>query len=178
MEAVGQLTDKFYYTDCLFFGAIISATDPGMAQSLSHGGPACVWGHAIEGCVCVQWRCWPFSTSSTQTGISTPCCSEKVSWTTLWPSCFRRKENRNTSTRFLFLPGGGWNTDVRQLQTPKRRCSTLWLILYHAINQSLFSATLQTFAQRSSVLHYDRLAVHVHHFCEVVVVFIIISGLL
>uniref|UniRef100_A0A674MER4 Sodium/hydrogen exchanger n=1 Tax=Takifugu rubripes TaxID=31033 RepID=A0A674MER4_TAKRU len=28
MEAVGQLTDKFYYTDCLFFGAIISATDP------------------------------------------------------------------------------------------------------------------------------------------------------
>uniref|UniRef100_A0A8C4FF29 Solute carrier family 9 member 7 n=1 Tax=Dicentrarchus labrax TaxID=13489 RepID=A0A8C4FF29_DICLA len=25
---VGQLTDKFYYTDCLFFGAIISATDP------------------------------------------------------------------------------------------------------------------------------------------------------
>uniref|UniRef100_A0A8C7XT00 Sodium/hydrogen exchanger n=1 Tax=Oryzias sinensis TaxID=183150 RepID=A0A8C7XT00_9TELE len=28
MKAVGQLTDKFYYTDCLFFGAIISATDP------------------------------------------------------------------------------------------------------------------------------------------------------
>ncbi|KAM9482575.1 sodium/hydrogen exchanger 7 isoform 2-T2 [Clarias gariepinus] len=28
MQAVGQLTDKFYYTDCLFFGAIISATDP------------------------------------------------------------------------------------------------------------------------------------------------------
>ncbi|KAM4574263.1 LOW QUALITY PROTEIN: sodium/hydrogen exchanger 7 [Fundulus diaphanus] len=28
MRAVGQLTDKFYYTDCLFFGAIISATDP------------------------------------------------------------------------------------------------------------------------------------------------------
>uniref|UniRef100_A0A8C9U328 Sodium/hydrogen exchanger n=1 Tax=Scleropages formosus TaxID=113540 RepID=A0A8C9U328_SCLFO len=28
MQAVGQLTDKFYYTDCLFFGAIASATDP------------------------------------------------------------------------------------------------------------------------------------------------------
>ncbi|KAF6091499.1 solute carrier family 9 member A7 [Phyllostomus discolor] len=28
MKMVGQLTDKFYYTDCLFFGAIISATDP------------------------------------------------------------------------------------------------------------------------------------------------------
>ncbi|XP_068176569.1 sodium/hydrogen exchanger 7 isoform X1 [Antennarius striatus] len=28
MQQVGQLTDKFYYTDCLFFGAIISATDP------------------------------------------------------------------------------------------------------------------------------------------------------
>ncbi|MCJ8729173.1 hypothetical protein PDJAM_G00102980 [Pangasius djambal] len=28
MKVVGQLTDKFYYTDCLFFGAIISATDP------------------------------------------------------------------------------------------------------------------------------------------------------
>uniref|UniRef100_A0A803TYZ7 Sodium/hydrogen exchanger n=1 Tax=Anolis carolinensis TaxID=28377 RepID=A0A803TYZ7_ANOCA len=28
MKLVGQLSDKFYYTDCLFFGAIISATDP------------------------------------------------------------------------------------------------------------------------------------------------------
>ncbi|KAJ7993356.1 hypothetical protein DPEC_G00271570 [Dallia pectoralis] len=28
MKVLGQLTDKFYYTDCLFFGAIISATDP------------------------------------------------------------------------------------------------------------------------------------------------------
>uniref|UniRef100_A0A7N9ARS6 Sodium/hydrogen exchanger n=1 Tax=Mastacembelus armatus TaxID=205130 RepID=A0A7N9ARS6_9TELE len=28
MQSVRQLTDKFYYTDCLFFGAIISATDP------------------------------------------------------------------------------------------------------------------------------------------------------
>ncbi|RXN08002.1 sodium hydrogen exchanger 7-like isoform X2 [Labeo rohita] len=28
MQVMGQLTDKFYYTDCLFFGAIISATDP------------------------------------------------------------------------------------------------------------------------------------------------------
>ncbi|MEE6508239.1 hypothetical protein FKM82_019933 [Ascaphus truei] len=28
MKLVGQLNYKFYYTDCLFFGAIISATDP------------------------------------------------------------------------------------------------------------------------------------------------------
>ncbi|XP_039600656.1 sodium/hydrogen exchanger 7 isoform X1 [Polypterus senegalus] len=28
MQVAGQLMDKFYYTDCLFFGAIISATDP------------------------------------------------------------------------------------------------------------------------------------------------------
>ncbi|XP_069826932.1 sodium/hydrogen exchanger 7 isoform X1 [Dendropsophus ebraccatus] len=28
MKLVGQLDGKFYYTDCLFFGAIISATDP------------------------------------------------------------------------------------------------------------------------------------------------------
>ncbi|KAG9492291.1 hypothetical protein GDO78_000679 [Eleutherodactylus coqui] len=28
MKLVGQLNGKFYYTDCLFFGAIISATDP------------------------------------------------------------------------------------------------------------------------------------------------------
>ncbi|XP_063809138.1 sodium/hydrogen exchanger 7 isoform X3 [Pseudophryne corroboree] len=28
MKLVGQLSGKFYYTDCLFFGAIISATDP------------------------------------------------------------------------------------------------------------------------------------------------------
>ncbi|XP_049560777.1 sodium/hydrogen exchanger 7 isoform X3 [Orcinus orca] len=28
MKIVGQLSDKFYYTDCLFFGAVISATDP------------------------------------------------------------------------------------------------------------------------------------------------------
>ncbi|KTF83170.1 hypothetical protein cypCar_00024597 [Cyprinus carpio] len=28
MQVLGQLTDKFYYTDCLFFGAVISATDP------------------------------------------------------------------------------------------------------------------------------------------------------
>ncbi|KAK1896439.1 Sodium/hydrogen exchanger 7 [Dissostichus eleginoides] len=31
MQVLGQLTDKFYYTDCLFFGAIMSATDPVLA---------------------------------------------------------------------------------------------------------------------------------------------------
>lgn len=34
MQVVGQLTDKFYYTDCLFFGAIISATDPGRTHTV------------------------------------------------------------------------------------------------------------------------------------------------
>lgn len=55
MEVAGQLTDKFYYTDCLFFGAIISATDPGKTRSGSRGGAARVWGHAVESftCVCV-----------------------------------------------------------------------------------------------------------------------------
>lgn len=33
MKLVGQLSDKFYYTDCLLFGAIISATDPGSLLS-------------------------------------------------------------------------------------------------------------------------------------------------
>uniref|UniRef100_F7FHB5 Sodium/hydrogen exchanger n=1 Tax=Ornithorhynchus anatinus TaxID=9258 RepID=F7FHB5_ORNAN len=28
MKLVGQLSEKFYYTDCLLFGAVISATDP------------------------------------------------------------------------------------------------------------------------------------------------------
>lgn len=32
MQVLGQLTDKFYYTDCLFFGAVISATDPGTSS--------------------------------------------------------------------------------------------------------------------------------------------------
>lgn len=29
MKAVGQLGGDFFFTDCLFFGAIVSATDPG-----------------------------------------------------------------------------------------------------------------------------------------------------
>lgn len=29
MKVVGQLGGDFYFTDCLFFGAIVSATDPG-----------------------------------------------------------------------------------------------------------------------------------------------------
>ncbi|XP_070317925.1 sodium/hydrogen exchanger 7 isoform X1 [Odocoileus virginianus] len=37
MKIVGQLSDKFYYTDCLFFGAIISATDPGVVAVLFCG---------------------------------------------------------------------------------------------------------------------------------------------
>lgn len=34
MKLVGQLSDKFYYTDCLLFGAIISATDPGSLMNM------------------------------------------------------------------------------------------------------------------------------------------------
>lgn len=30
MKHVGQLDGDFFFTDCLFFGAIVSATDPGM----------------------------------------------------------------------------------------------------------------------------------------------------
>lgn len=29
MKQVGQLDGDFFFTDCLFFGAIVSATDPG-----------------------------------------------------------------------------------------------------------------------------------------------------
>lgn len=30
MKVTGQLGGDFYFTDCLLFGAIVSATDPGM----------------------------------------------------------------------------------------------------------------------------------------------------
>lgn len=30
MKQVGQLDGDFFFTDCLFFGAIVSATDPGV----------------------------------------------------------------------------------------------------------------------------------------------------
>lgn len=30
MKVTGQLAGDFYFTDCLLFGAIVSATDPGM----------------------------------------------------------------------------------------------------------------------------------------------------
>lgn len=30
MKQVGQLHGEFFFTDCLFFGAIVSATDPGL----------------------------------------------------------------------------------------------------------------------------------------------------
>lgn len=30
MKQVGQLNGDFFFTDCLFFGAIVSATDPGI----------------------------------------------------------------------------------------------------------------------------------------------------
>lgn len=52
MDMAGQLADKFYYTDCLFFGAVISATDPGktprvrgdtLLRALSECVCACVW---------------------------------------------------------------------------------------------------------------------------------------
>lgn len=37
MQVGGQLMGKFYYTDCLFFGAIISATDPGTTRVQNTG---------------------------------------------------------------------------------------------------------------------------------------------
>lgn len=55
MELAGQLTDRFYYTDCLFFGAIISATDPGEMPSGKRGA-ACGGDTALKAlpvCVCV-----------------------------------------------------------------------------------------------------------------------------
>lgn len=39
MKLVGQLSDKFYYTDCLLFGAIISATDPGSLMNIFNNLP-------------------------------------------------------------------------------------------------------------------------------------------
>lgn len=30
MKQIGQLGGDFFFTDCLFFGAIVSATDPGI----------------------------------------------------------------------------------------------------------------------------------------------------
>lgn len=36
MKAVGQLGGDFFFTDCLFFGAIVSATDPGLGCSLCY----------------------------------------------------------------------------------------------------------------------------------------------
>lgn len=30
MKKIGQLGGDFFFTDCLFFGAIVSATDPGI----------------------------------------------------------------------------------------------------------------------------------------------------
>lgn len=32
MKQIGQLGGDFFFTDCLFFGAIVSATDPGMSS--------------------------------------------------------------------------------------------------------------------------------------------------
>lgn len=34
MKVTGQLGGDFYFTDCLLFGAIVSATDPGMWDGL------------------------------------------------------------------------------------------------------------------------------------------------
>lgn len=33
MKVTGQLGGDFYFTDCLLFGAIVSATDPGGLQA-------------------------------------------------------------------------------------------------------------------------------------------------
>lgn len=36
MKVTGTLAGDFYFTDCLFFGAIISATDPGKCTRVLH----------------------------------------------------------------------------------------------------------------------------------------------
>lgn len=33
MKVTGQLGGDFYFTDCLLFGAIVSATDPGVLHA-------------------------------------------------------------------------------------------------------------------------------------------------
>lgn len=35
MKQMGQLGGEFFFTDCLFFGAIVSATDPGASPFLA-----------------------------------------------------------------------------------------------------------------------------------------------
>lgn len=37
MKVTGQLGGDFYFTDCLLFGAIVSATDPGMPDEFALG---------------------------------------------------------------------------------------------------------------------------------------------
>lgn len=58
MQAVGQLSGKFYYTDCLFFGAVISATDPG-TQPPSNGPVSLHSGLSLVTEVCSCLRCSP-----------------------------------------------------------------------------------------------------------------------
>ncbi len=35
MKVIGQLGGDFFFTDCLFFGAIVSTTDPGTDVALN-----------------------------------------------------------------------------------------------------------------------------------------------
>lgn len=115
--------------------------------------------------ISVQWRCWPSSMSSTQTGTSTLCCLEKALWTTRWPLCFHRESNlclvRNQGQikfslclcfclsvvwSFIFPPGveiHHWH--VRPSSTAQHRCSTwqnsaslCWKITHHLLLKYLF----------------------------------------
>jgi len=43
MKVTGQLGGDFYFTDCLLFGAIVSATDPGMLDGYFFPHCAYIW---------------------------------------------------------------------------------------------------------------------------------------
>lgn len=105
MKVVGQLGGDFYFTDCLFFGAIVSATDPGMCcfktrflifsfiQMVllfldTHLEP-----HTLSSCCkssdisfLPQWRCWLSSMSLKWMWTCTRYSLVRASSMTLWPS--------------------------------------------------------------------------------------------
>lgn len=102
MKLVGQLRGEFYFTDCLFFGAIISATDPGTVDNVTLVSVAtlyttirmtflfydlCPW---IVFSV-LQWQCWRSLMNWRSTWTSTLYSLGRVSSMMLWPSSSLRK---------------------------------------------------------------------------------------
>jgi hypothetical protein len=56
MKVTGQLAGDFYFTDCLLFGAIVSATDPGRFY-VSGAEILQVQWFLVKAHVGVLWRC-------------------------------------------------------------------------------------------------------------------------